>query len=366
LPFFIWAGFLMNTMGISERIFAFADSLVGHVKGGMGHVNILASVIFAGMSGSATADAAGLGNIEIKAMLDRGYDPDFSAAITAASSCIGPIMPPSVMMVVYAVMAGVSTWSMFLAGFIPGVIMAIFLGVKVYFKAKRCDYPVSPKCSFREVLKVGRDAFFALLSPVIILGSIAGGIVTPTEAGVLSIVYALFLGVLYKTLTWKSFTDSVKDSVRTAGMIFPIVSAAAVFGWLVTASGAAMNIADLLLSITTNKTILLLLINAILLVVGMFIEAIAALMIFTPIFLPLAMKVGIDPIHLGVVMVFNLTLAINTPPVGECLYIVADMAKISLERTIKAVIPFLIPLILALLLISVFPETVLLLPRLFN
>lgn len=363
IPFFILAGHLMNTGGITTKIFAFARSLVGWLPGGLGHVNIGASVIFAGMSGAAVADAGGLGNIEIKAMREAGYDTDFSVGVTAASSTIGPIIPPSLPLVIYGVMASVSIGELFVAGLIPGLLMAVSLMIMVAWFAKKRNYPKDSRIDFCNIWAKLKEAFLPLMTPVIIVGGIATGIVTPTEAAVAAATYALFLGlVVYRTLNWRHLVRVSMDTIETTAAILMIVAAAAVFAWILTANQVAVLLGDMLLGVTTNKHLLLFIMMIIVLLIGLFMETIAAITILVPVLLPIAVSAGIDPVHLGIVLILNLMLGLLTPPVGMVLFVLSEVSGVSFERCVKATLPFLVPLIIVLLLITFIPQIALWLP----
>ena len=366
VPFFIVAGSLMNRAGIARRIFDFALGLFGHFKAGLAHVNVVASMIFAGMSGSAFADAAGLGRVEIKSMVDEGYDRDFSAAVTAVSSCIGPIIPPSVVMVLYGVMAEVSVGELFAAGFIPGILMGLAMMVMIHLMALggRISAPRAPRQPLREVAKRTRAAFFPLLGPVLILGAILLGVATPTEAGVVAAVYAIVLGLFYRSLSWKELSDVLEEGVITTGRFMFIIAAASVFGWLVTMEQVAVALYQGILALTSQKWLILLMINAILLFLGCFIEGIAIMIISIPALVPLMKALQVDLVHFGVVLTIAIMIGLITPPVGMTLYIVSDIAQTSISRVVRRVIPFLIPLTLVLFLTTYWEKMVLLIPRL--
>jgi len=357
IPFFMLAGALMNTGGITRRLFDFANCLVGHITGGLGHVNVVASMLFAGMSGSAVADAGGLGTIEIEAMTQYGYDRDFSAGITAASATIGPVIPPSIIFIIYGVLAEVSIGALFLAGFIPGVLMGLSLMVRIYLIAGKKNYPVSPRPPFREVLNSFKGAFFPLLTPVIIIGGILAGVFTPTEAAVVAVVYALILGAfVYRELTFRSLWQTIhKVAIQTAAIMI-ITATASALGWLLTRSRIPQLIAEGILTVTDNPYLILLFLNVLLLINGCLMEVIAALVILTPILVPMVKMVGIDPVHFGVVMTLNLMIGLLTPPLGMGLYTVQKVAGISFERITKAAFPFLLPLIIVLFLVTYVPD----------
>jgi tripartite ATP-independent transporter DctM subunit len=366
VPFFILAGNLMNTAGITNRIYDFATAAVGWLHGGLGHVNVVGSVIFAGMSGTAVADAGGLGTIEIKAMRDHGYDDEFAVGITAASSTIGPIIPPSLPMVVFGVMANASIGQLFAAGFIPGLLMAASMMVYVAWYAHR--HGIGRDQVFRLGV-LGRSfiaAVPALLTPVLIIGGMSSGIFTPTEAAIAACAWALILGVfLYRSLTWKLFYRISLETIETTASVLIIVGAASLFGWVLTTTRVTESVAATLLGITTDPLLILLIINLFLLVVGCFMETIAAISILVPVFMPIIDKVGIDPVQFGVVMVLNLMIGLLTPPVGMVLFVLSRVARLSFDRTVMAVLPFLIPLLVVLALISIFPVLTLYLPTLW-
>jgi tripartite ATP-independent transporter DctM subunit len=365
VPFFILAGNLMNTAGITARIFNFALALVGWLRGGLGHVNVGASVIFAGMSGAAVADAGGLGAIEIKAMRDAGYDDDFAVGITAASSTIGPIIPPSLPMVIYGVVAGVSIGQLFAAGFIPGLIMALSLMALVSIIAYRRGYSRDQAFRLSVLWLSFRRAFLSLLTPVIIVGGILSGAFTPTEAAVAACAYALFLGLfVYRTLTVRRFLRVSFDTIETTAVVLMVVGAAAVFAWVLTAQRVPEMVAGMLLATSDRPWVILLLINLILLIVGCFMETVAAITIMVPVLLPVAIEIGVDPVHFGVIMVLNLMLGLLTPPVGMVLYVLSRIANITFERAVVGTAPFLVPLVLVLLLITFVPQITLWLPTL--
>ncbi len=365
VPFFILAGNLMNTGGITRRLFRFATALIGHIPGGLGHANVIASIIFAGMSGAAIADAGGLGTIEIKAMKDEGFDTSFSAAITAASSTIGPIIPPSIPMVLYSAFSNTSVGKLFLAGVIPGLLMGGALMVQVYFISKRRRYPVHGGLSWREVSVSFKEGFLPLITPVIILGGILGGIFSPTEAAVVASAYALLLGAfVYREIGVRDLFQILLGTVKTTSIVLFIISMAAIYGWLLAREQVPQTVARLMFSLSTDPNLVLAIILVFLLVVGCFLETTAALIILVPILVPAIMQLGIDPVHFGLVMVLNLMIGLITPPVGVVLYIVSDIARIPFEETVRATVPFLVPLVLVLLLVTFVPSVVMFLPNL--
>ncbi len=366
IPFFIFAGHLMNGAGLTDKIFDFAKSIVGCFPGGLGYVNVGSSVIFAGMSGAAVADAGGLGLVEIKAMRKAGYDDDFSVGITAASSIIGPIIPPSLPMVIFGVMASTSIGKLFAAGIIPGLLMALSLMFMVYYLSKKRNYPVDNTFSFSVVWYFFKKAILPLLMPIIIVGGIVSGAFTPTEAAVCASFYALFLGVVvYKSLKFKDIISISVETIETTSSILFIVAGAAIFAWILTANQVANLFADNLLQITTDPTLVLFIIMGVVLIIGLFMETIAAITILVPILMPIALTVGIDPVHLGIVVILTLMLGLLTPPVGMVLYVLSKVAKVPFERCVKATSIFLVPLVIVLILLIIFPSIVMYIPNLF-
>jgi tripartite ATP-independent transporter DctM subunit len=371
VPFFLLAGQLMNSGGVTNRIFNFAESLVGNFRGGLGYVNVLASMLFAGMSGSANADAGGLGTVEIRAMRDAGYEDDFTIGVTASSSLIGPIIPPSVPFVIFGAIANVSVGGLFIGGIIPGIIMGASLFVMIYLVARKREYSRNEMPEFKIFLKnvmiSFKEAFFALLTPLIIIGGIWLGFFTPTEAAVVSIVYALIVTIyVYKDQKWKDIPPVIVDVVRIVPRAILIVGAANLFGWIMNYEKMDTVLLKLLFSFTTNKYIILFIINIILLVMGMFLEVISAIMLFLPIFQPIMEALQIHPIHLGVVMVLNLMIGLLTPPVGFVLYMLSIVSDVPVQQVIKYVIPWIIPLIISLFTITFVPDLVMFLPRLLG
>ena len=365
IPFFILAGSIMNAAGLTNRVFDFAKAVIGWLPGGLGHVNIGASIIFSGMSGAAAADAGGLGTIEIKAMSDAGYDKDFSVAVTASSSTIGPIIPPSLPMVIYGVMASASIGRLFLAGVVPGLLMGISLMILVAIYAKRRNYPRDAKFSMRGLGTATWRGIPALMTPVIVIGGISSGVFTPTESAIAAVAYALILGFfLYRTLNMKKLLQISMETIETTAVILLIVAGASIFAWILTSNQIAVRFAGALMSVSRNPILVLIMINVILFIVGFFMETIAAITILVPVFLPIIMEIGVDPVHFGVIMVLNLMIGLLTPPVGMVLYVLSRVAKIPFERCAAATSVFLIPLIIVLLLITFVPAIPMWLPNL--
>lgn len=366
VPFFIMAGNLMNSAGITDRIFHFAIAAVGWAKGGLGHVNVFASIIFAGMSGTAVADAGGLGTIEIKAMRDNKYPDNFAIGITAASSVIGPIIPPSLPLVIYGVMANASVGQLFAAGILPGLLIAVILFGWVAIVARLKKFPRDAAFGWVRLAHATFRAVLPLMTPVILIGGMKSGIFTPTEAAIAATVYALFLGlVAYRTLGWNRLVRVSMETIETTAIILLIVAGASIFGWLITTTRISEDVAQAVLSVTENKVAVLLLINLLLLLVGCFLETIAAITILVPVLMPLIAKIGVDPVQFGIIMTLNLVIGLLTPPVGMVIYVLARISNRTFEFTTAAIAPFLIPLFGALLVVTFWPGFVLYLPSVF-
>ena len=357
IPGFTLAGNLMNEGGISDKLMDFCDKIVGHLTGGLAYANIMASAIFAGISGTALSDTVALGSIEIPMMVNAGYDTDYSVAVTCISSCLGPIIPPSVPMIMAATMTGLSVSRMFVAGIVPGLLMAAAMAIPAYLIAKKKNYPKRDRRStFKEVLKSGKEAIWAILMTLIILFGIIGGVFTPTEASIVCIVYGIIVGFfIYKKLTLKSFYQCLQQTLSSAASIMALVAFAKVFAYILTKEQIPAMIADAMLSFTSNKFILLLLINIFLLFVGMFMETIAAILILFPVLLSIAKAVGVDAIQFGVMVVMNLVIGLDTPPVGVCLFAATNIAGNKLSDNVKALAPFLIACLAVLLLVTYVP-----------
>jgi TRAP-type C4-dicarboxylate transport system permease large subunit len=406
VPFFILAGNLMNNAGITNRIYNFALALVGWLKGGLGHVNVVGSVVFAGMSGTAIADAAGLGTIEIKAMKDHGYSGEFAVGVTAASATLGPIIPPSLPFVIYAMMANVSVGALFLAGLLPGILMALLMMITVgYFAHKNkwggdikfsgtrfgkaliemavvAAWPTAvyylvqagaqPQLTVAVALVIlfAADRYFQwqavlpIMTPVLLIGGMTTGLFTPTEGAIAASIWALALGLFwYRTMSWKAFIKVSLDTVETTATVMFIVAAASIFGWMLTATGVTAAIAQWVLAVTKNPWMFLLMANLLMLFVGCFLEPTAAITILVPILLPIARQLGVDPVHFGLIMVLNLMIGLLHPPMGMVLFVLARVAKLSVERTTMAILPWLVPLLGSLVLLTYVPAIGLWLPR---
>jgi tripartite ATP-independent transporter DctM subunit len=363
--FFILAGNLMNECRITNKIFDFAADAVGHWRGGLGHANVIASVIFSGMSGSALADAAGLGTIEIKAMTERGYSREFSVGITGASAIIGPIIPPSIPIIIYAVIAEVSVGRLFAAGIFPGLLMGILLSIMIVVISRKEDFPISKKKSYKIIWKSFIKTFPALLVIVVILGGIFGGIFTPTEAAVVTVLYTILISIfIYKTFNFRLFIKTLRNSARTTALIMFIVAAASLFNQVIIREQIAIKLASSILNITNNPVIILILINFSLLILGMFLEQIASIILVTPIIIPLVMQLGYSATQFGIVIILNLMIGLLTPPLGLVLYVLMDVGELTLERAIRGIAPFLIPLIICLLLVTFIPILTEFIPKL--
>ena len=368
IPLFMAAGMTMNAGKITDRIFDFANVLVGRIPGGLGHVNVFASLIFAGMSGSVLADVAGLGSMEVKAMRQKGYDTRFAVGITLASSAIGPILPPSIPMVLFGVIADVSITGLFLGGVLPGLLIALCLMVYIFFVALRRNYYSSHWVGWKAVGVAALVAIPALLTPVIIVGGMALGIFSPTEAATVAAVYALFLAaIVYRDLSLKQFSKILRDTALSTAKLMFIIASAILFGWALTVGELPQALSHFLVSTFQEKWSFLLAVIGVLLLLGAIIENAILLLILAPMLLPIAQGAyGMDPVHLGVVMVFAIMIGQYTPPMGLSLFVMRDVAQISLGRVFIAVAPFLIPLIGALLLMAYFPGIVLWVPRLLG
>ena len=367
IAFFFLAGELMNRGGITRRIVDFADALVGRFRGGLAQVNILSSLFFSGISGSAVADTAAIGSVMIPAMKKKGYSAAFSAAITETSSVVGPIIPPSIPMIIYAVLASQSVGAMFLAGVVPGLVIGLCLMIAVMLLARRKNFPASEPAGIRHILRTGADAALALLTPIIIVGGILGGVMTATEAGAIACLYALIVGALYfRELKLSDIWHSLREAAYGTAMILVIVGASSLFAWVVSDLRLSKTIGDAILSLSDSPYVFLLLVNAFALVLGLFLDPLAALVIIVPILLPAAVDFGISPIQFGVVIVFNLMIGLTTPPVGYLIYLSAHLAQEKPERVIRESLPFLGALFVALGLLTFVPAFSLWLPDLYQ
>ena len=357
IPGFVFAGSLMNQGGITERLIGFCNKIVGHITGGLAIANVVASMLFAGISGTALADTVSVGGVLIPSMKKEGYDADFSCAVTAASSCIGPIIPPSVPMIMAATMTGLSVSKMFVAGMVPGILMGLGMIFVSWYISKKRHYPKAERRStLKEVLVSAKESFFAILMTLIILSGICFGFVTPTEASILAVVYGIFVGFfIYKELTIPRLIESMKSTVTSSAGIMVLVGMANVFAYILTKEQIPQMVADAMLSLTSNKYIILILINLLLVFVGMFMETIAAILILFPVLLNLVLMVGVDPIQFGVMVVLNLVLGLCTPPVGVCLFAATNFGETMLTGGVEELIPYLISNFIVLGLVTFVP-----------
>lgn len=365
IPGFILAGNLMNSGKVTDRIIGFTNSLVGHIRGGLGLANVGGSMIFGGISGTAVAEAASIGSVMIPGMAKAGYDRKFAAAVTSAASTVGPIIPPSVPMIICGSLASVSVGRMFLAGAVPGVVMGLAMMVTAYLLAVKRGYPKEKRATVRQIASEGRKAFWALLLTFIILYGIVGGFFTATEASIVASVYALLVGIyVYKGMRWRDLPSIFTDTALTTASLMLLVGMASLFGWILTTQQVPELVADFILGITDNPIIVILLINILLLFVGMFMETIAALIILFPTLLDVATSIGMDPVHFAVMMVLNLMIGLSTPPVGVCLFVVSEIGRVPMLKVARAIVPFLVCNIIVLLLVSYVPIISLWLPNL--
>jgi len=364
VPLFIFTAKVMNNGRVTEMVFRFANTIVGRWKGGMGHVNVVASIIFSGMTGSAVADASGLGIMEIESMRKQNYDDGFSCAITAASATIGPIFPPSIPMIYYALFSGASIGDLFLGGMAPGILIGLALMVYIAYIARKRNYPKGGVYSIKEFIKTTIITFPALLTPVILLGGIYSGIVTPTEAGALAAFYSIIISFfVYRTMGLKQLINVIIDTAKTTGALTIIVGAAFAFSYIMAIEHIPDMISGIFLGFTNNKYMLLLIINIVFIILGMFIPTSCLQVVFVPMVLPLVNAVGIDLVHFGVVIVLNMMIGLSTPPFGMLLFIVSGISGTPLKVIIKEIFPMLIILIIVLLMVTYIPDIVLFIPR---
>lgn len=365
VPFFILAGELMNKSGITARLVKFSDLFVGHVRGGLSHVNIVASMFFAGITGSAVADTSAIGSMLIPAMKEKGFDIDFSAAVTAASSVVGPVIPPSIPMVIFALLSGQSVAALFIAGMLPGILLGLSLLVVSYIISVKKNYPKrDEKIELKDFIISCINAIVPLMMPLIILGGILSGVFTATEASAIAVVYSLIIGLLvYRTLKIKDLHAAFIDTAKTTGVVFLVIACANIFNWLLSIEQVPQLMASIFKNHISNPLIFLLVLNILLLFLGTFMEGTAAMIITVPLFLPIAVAYGVHPVMFGIIVVLNLMIGLITPPVGLCLYVASGIAKISLEKISIAVIPFLIAEIATLLIVTYWPFLTLWLPK---
>ena len=365
VPGFILAGNLMNVGGITDRIIHFCMALVGHIRGGLGVANVGASMVFAGISGTAISDTVSIGSVMIPAMVKRGYDSEFSAAVTASSSTIGPIIPPSLPMVIAGTVTGLSVSRLFVAGIIPGLLLGFGLGIVSYFISVKRQHPKEERLPLREVVRSFFGAFWAILMTVIIIGGIIGGFFTPTEAAMVAVFYAIIIGFfVYRELKLHMLPKIFYDSAVTTASLMVLVGFANVFAWILTSEEIPVMITTAMLDLSNNPAVYILLVNILLVFVGMFMETIAALMILMPILLKPAISLGIDPIQFSIMCVLNLVIGLTTPPVGVCLFVASSIARISIGRLAVALLPFIAVSGVVLILVSYVPQVTLWLPSL--
>lgn len=366
IPLFVFAGGLMFQGGMSKRLVSFSDALIGHFPSGLAMVSVLACMFFAAITGSAIAATAAIGGLMIPLMVQQGYDAEFAAPLLATAGSIGPIIPPSIPLLLYGVIANASVAKLFIGGFVPGILMGLALMVFSYIIGKKRNYRGRDKrAPLSDVIKYGKDAFLALLTPIIIIGGIMSGVFTATESGAIAVAYSLVIGLfVYKELTIKKIYELLLDTAKTTGIVLIVVAFASLFTWVLTINQLPQQVTALLGEVAHNKIILLFIINIILLIAGTFIDTVSALVIFAPLFLPLTTKFGIDPIHFGLILSVNLTIGMCTPPLGVCLFVSSSIAKVSLKDMMRDLIPLLVALLIVLAMVTYIPQTVLWLPNL--
>ena len=365
VPVFLFVGSLMNSAGISRYIYAFADTAVGRMPGGLAQVNIFGSLIFAGMSGSALADIGGLGRIEIDAMRKKGFSAPFAAAVTSSSAIVGPIFPPSIPLIIYGTVTGVSVIQLLLGGIVPGLLCVAMLMLMTWWLAKRRKYPRAARWPSRgELWRDLKPAFPAIVAPVILIAGMLLGWFTPTEIASVTVLYAMLISSLfYRELTWQGVLDAAYETIRASAGILLIVAVAALFGWILSVESVPQQLTGVMLSISTNPYVLLMLVNVLLIIVGMFLDSTTAILVIAPIIAKPLVAAGVDPVHLGMVVVFNLMIGLLTPPMGLALFLVADIAKVTMKDVLKEMLPYYIPLGITLLLITYVPEITTWVPR---
>ena len=364
VPLFILVGNLMNTSGVTTRMFNFADKAVGRIPGGLAQVNVFASLIFAGMSGAALADVGGLGQIEIKAMKEKGFSVPFSSAVTVASATIGPIFPPSIPFVVYGSVAGVSIIKLLLSGIVPAILMTIAMMILTAVIALKRKYPRAERWpTFKELWDAFLPAFPALFTPVVLIYGMLSGVFTPTEGAAITVCYVLIVSLFYRELTLKGVLDALVETIKSTCSVLIIVGAASLFGWILAVEQIPQQFSTLLLSISTNPLVLLAILNLILLFVGMFLDSTTATLLLVPIVIPPLVGAGIDPIHLGLVFIFNIMIGLVTPPMGLSLFMVSKIANITIKEVVKEVVWYYIPLIITLIIVTYVPALVLWIPN---
>lgn len=357
IPFFVFAGDLMNKSGLTDSLLDLSSELVGRVRGGLGHINVLVSILFAGVNGSAAADSSAIGSLLIPAMDKEGYPRPYAAGITAGSSLIGPIIPPSIFMVLYGSMTGTSIGGLFIAGIIPGVLLGVAFMAMNYYYAKKYDFPYrEEKTSLKKILKAFVKALHALIGPLIIIGGIVGGVATPTESGAIAVLYIFLVGVfITRKLNWEKFKNAVMETIKATSAIYIIIGAAMAISWILKWEQVPQQMSNALLGFTDSSIVLMLILSMITFIIGMFMEEVATLTLLTPIFTPIAIASGIDPFQFGIVIVLNITIALITPPMGACVYIVSSVGNVELEKLFKNIWPFVLVALTVLLLLIFFP-----------
>jgi tripartite ATP-independent transporter DctM subunit len=366
VPVFLFVGSLMNTAGISKHIYRFADTAVGRLPGGLAQVNIFGSLVFAGMSGSALADIGGIGRIEIDAMKSKGFNPAFASAVTSSSAIVGPIFPPSIPLILYGTVTGVSVIQLLLGGILPALLCVAALMIMTAWLSVRRGYPRADRWpGWARLWADMKPALPALMAPVILIGGMLAGWFTPTEIAAVTVAYALLISSLfYRELTWARLIGAALETLRASSAILIIVAVAALFGWVLSVEQVPQAMTKFMLSISTEPWVLLLLVNVLLLVVGMFLDSTTAILVIAPIIAKPLMAAGVDPVHLGMVVIFNLMIGLLTPPMGLALFLVADIAKVRMQDVLREMLPFYVPLVVTLLLITFVPAITLWLPRL--
>ena len=366
VPAFILAGEVMNSGGLTKRIVEFSRMLVGHIAGGLGHVTVLANVIVSGISGSALAEAAGVGSVMIEAMKKHGFHAAFAGSLNAAASTIGPLIPPSIPFVIYAVMASQSAGKMLLAGFAPGILVAIALMIYSYFVSKKRGYPVSDRASLAQIWQATVSAFPALMTPFIIIWGIVGGVFTPTEAAAATVVYALFVSlVFYRDMHWRERPRVFRRSAKTTAVVGFIIATANLVSYVLTRERVPQMLSETLLSLSDERWVILLLINILLLVLGCFMEGLAIMLLTVPVLLPLVVQLGVDPVHFGVIVVMNLMIGLISPPFGMALFVVAKVGNIPFPDLARETWPLVMALIVVLMICTFLPGVVMALPNFF-